>query len=477
MAERGFCPEPAFLPPCGSRLYRIGINGGFIAILAIILIYSILFAAGIAISHLYYIPLVAIAVWYSNRSIWTAAALSIAYAMVTLYLALGGYILDPVMIFLFTLLYLWGMTAVTLFQPRGFQDMTRSTRNNPAFTLDRSSLMITSATPAFATLLGYTREALEGTDIGRIWTSDRDRQAFCGMLGRGVEVRNFETVLTGTAGNAVPVLLAGRPDQMEHSCSALDLSSLASYRAARMGEEEAARKIAVEETWRQDFVTTAAHELRTPLQPVLGYLHLLLEDRERYGIGDDAGRLLKICLDNVHRERIIVNRMLELSLLDSGKVACATEQVHLHGLVCEVLAHHDIGSTAEVCLDIPGDTCISVNREQFFLVLESLVLNAVQYNEPPRRIELRYQEDEDYQAIIVRDNGIGIEPEKLEAIFKPFYLADEQDLSRDYDRMGLGLPIAERYVRLNGGTIAVESRIGEGSTFTVVLQKRGGDGT
>ncbi|HDS64010.1 MAG TPA: ATP-binding protein, partial [Methanofollis liminatans] len=80
-------------------------------------------------------------------------------------------------------------------------------------------------------------------------------------------------------------------------------------------------------------------------------------------------------------------------------------------------------------------------------------------------------------AIIVRDNGIGIEPEKLKAIFKPFYLADEQDLSRDYDRMGLGLPIAERYVRLNGGTIAVESRVGEGSTFTVALQKRGGDGT
>ena len=91
------------------------------------------------------------------------------------------------------------------------------------------------------------------------------------------------------AGNAVPVLLAGRPDQMEHSCSALDLSSLASYRAARMGEEEAARKIAVEETWRQDFVTTAAHELRTPLQPVLGYLHLLPEDRERYGIGGHGG--------------------------------------------------------------------------------------------------------------------------------------------------------------------------------------------
>jgi len=476
MAERGFCPEHTSFSLWGSRLYRIGINGAFVGIIAIILIYSILFAAGITFSHLYYIPLVVIAIWYSNRSVWTAAALSLAYAMVTLYLAFGGYVLDPVMIFLFTLLYLWGMTAVTLFQPRGPPYTARNDEKNPAFTLDRTSLLITNATPAFAALLGSTRDALHGIDFSKILARGEDRQAFCGMLGRGVDVANFETVLTGTTGNAVPVLLSGRPGQMEHTCSVLVLASLTSYRAARICEEEANRRIAVEEAWRQDFVTTAAHELRTPLQPVLGYLHLLIEDRERYGINDEAGRILKICLDNVHRERVIVNRMLELSLLDSGKVACALERVYLRDLVCEVLAHHGIESLAEARIDIPDESCIMVNREHFFLVLESLLLNAVRYNEPPRVVEIAYREDDEHQSVIVRDNGIGIEPEKLQAIFKPFYLTDEEDLSRDYDRMGLGLPIAERYVHLNGGTITVESEIGQGSTFTVLLRKRREDG-
>ncbi|MDK2975122.1 MAG: hypothetical protein PWP08_1493 [Methanofollis sp.] len=475
MAEQRFSPEHTSFLPYGSRFYRIGINGAFIAIIGIILIYSILFSAGIAFSHLYYIPLVMIAVWYSNRSIWTAAALSLAYAAVTLYLAFGDYTLDPVLIFLFTLLYLWGMTAVVLFQPRGLAEKGKDDGDRLAFTLDRTSLLITSATPAFAALLGSTSKDLQGIDLGRIWTSTKDRQAFCSMLGRGVNVTNFETTLADATGNAVPVLLSGRAGQMEHFCSVLDLTSLTSYRTVRSGEEEANRKIAAEEAWRQDFVTTAAHELRTPLQPVLGYLHLLLEDHERYGINDEAGRILKICLDNVHRERVIVNRMLELSLLDSGKISCAPERVRLRDLVCEVLAHHDIDRTAEVHIDIPDESCIMVNREQFFLVLESLILNAVQYNEPPRVIEIAYRENGDRQSVVVRDNGIGIEPEKLQAIFKPFYLADEQDLSRDYNRMGLGLPIAERYVHLNGGTITVESVAGQGSTFTVQLQKRRGD--
>jgi signal transduction histidine kinase len=477
MAERGFCQEHCDFPPESSRLYRIGINGAFVGIIAVILIYSILFAAGIAFSHLYYIPLVVIAIWYSNRSIWTAAALSLAYSMVTLYLAFGGYVLDPVMIFLFTLLYLWGMAAVTLFQPLEYSYGGKGDTKRQAFTIDRNSLLITNATPAFASLLGSTREALQGIDLGRIVTCAEDGQKFCDVLGRGGDVTNFETTLTDAAGNAIPVLLSGRPGQLEYTCSVLDLTSLTSYRAVRTGEEEANLKASAEEAWRRDFVITAAHELRTPLQPVLGYLHLLIEDRKLYGIEDEAGRILKICLDNVHRERVIVNRMLELSLLDSGKVSCAPEEVRLRDLVGEVIAHHDVEKTAEVHIDVPAEISVTVNHEQFFLVLESLILNAVQYNEPPRLIEIAYREDSEHQAVIVRDNGIGIEPEKLGAIFRPFYLADEQDLSRDYERMGLGLPIAERYVRLNGGKIVVESAVGQGSTFTVLLRKRREDGT
>lgn len=449
-------------------LYLVGINGPLFGLLLLIILYSLINTAGIAVSYLYYIPLVVVTTWYSNRSIWTAAALSSGYAAVTLFLTFGGYALDPVIIFLFTMLYLWGMAVVTLFGAGSARLTGSILQEGPAFFFDAKSLQITRADPALAGLLGMPGHEVPGMPLSSVWEDHADMTAFCRALERGAAVLHHEAVFRASSGRKVPVLISSVPGMPEHRCSVLDISSLKAFRDARSsGKAEQ----------RQDFITTAAHELRTPLQPVFGYLYLLLEDRQTYGLSDEICRVLGICMENINREKNVVNRMLDLSLLEEGKVRCERVPVDLAGIVKEVLACHEYSRDASISLRIPEHTVISVDHDQFFIVLESLITNAVQYSESPKAVEISYAEDSDARYVRVKDNGIGIEAENIPAIFEPFYLVDGEKTTRSFNRMGLGLSIAERYVRLNRGEIRVESVPGEGSTFTVVLRREGDDGS
>ncbi len=452
-------------------LYLIGINGPLIGLLALIVLYSIMQTAGFAISYLYYIPLVIVATWYSNRSIWTAAALSSGYTAVTLFLAFGGYAVDPIVLFLFTMLYLWGMTAVTLFGAGSGRIPGSILQKGPSFFFDAKSLQITRADPALAVILGLPGHEISGMSLASLWEDRTDLKTFCGVLERGVAVLHYETFFHDPSGRPVPVLLSCVPGTHEHRCSVLDVASLKAFRDARSAGEAAVRRCAAEVERRQDFVTTAAHELRTPLQPVYGYLYLLLEDRQKYGLDDEVCRILGICMENIGREKNAVNRMLELSLLEGGKVRCERAPIDLAGIVGEVLACHDFGNDVSLSLRIPENTVIDADHDQFFIVLESLITNAVRYSEPPKVVEISYAEDRAARYVMVKDNGIGIEPGKIRTIFEPFYLVDGERTSRTFNRMGLGLSIAERYARLNGGEIRVESVPGEGSTFTIVLRQ------
>ncbi|WP_220682532.1 sensor histidine kinase [Methanofollis formosanus] len=425
---------------------------------------------GVAQSYLYYIPLVMVTVWYSNRSIWTAAALSLGYAAVTLFLAFGGYSLDPVLLFLFTMLYLWGMTAVTLFSSQRSVPATMLDESPLFFSLDPGSLEISRISQDLASRLGLSGSSSGNLLLSSLCADPDEAEVFSGLVGTGMAVARFETALRGRSGEEVPVLLSCVPGEEGCRCTVLDLSSLQLYREMdeRAGAEAA--------RW-QDFTTTAAHELRTPLQPVLGYLSLLLDDRDYYGIRDEAAGMLGVCLENVDRERRIVNRMLELSLLESGDMKNRPVEVDLAALIREVLDSPDFVARAEYRVAVPEGMTALVDRDQFFQVLEGLVSNAVEYGGEQKIVEISCGQEGRRQWVRVRDNGPGIDPAKQRMIFEPFSIGDGEMLSRRYGRMGLGLPIAERYARQNGGRIEMESTPGEGSTFTIVLERRNGGET
>jgi PAS domain S-box-containing protein len=222
--------------------------------------------------------------------------------------------------------------------------------------------------------------------------------------------------------------------------------------------------------WR-NFINTAAHELRTPLQPILGYLHMILEDPSSFALDSETTKLLNLCLENVERERRVVDRMLELGIMDSCKVYLHISDIDLRQLVTTVIRIGGYDTKAEIHLDFPHDAIISGDRDRIFHVIDGLIANAIQYSTDPKMVWITYEENGTNHYIRVRDNGIGIAPGAVGSIFEPFYLADMDNLSRQYGRMGLGLSIAQRYMEMHGGRITVSSEVGVGSVFTVRIPK------
>ncbi|MDD1695491.1 MAG: PAS domain-containing sensor histidine kinase [Methanoregula sp.] len=232
-------------------------------------------------------------------------------------------------------------------------------------------------------------------------------------------------------------------------------------------------RIQLDNERRRGIITTVAHELRTPLQPILGYLNLLIQDPAEYGILDETKKILERCLVSVERERQIINQMLELSVLESGRLHLSYSTFPLSILVNSVLDTSGYCSKADISLDIPDNLVITADMDRLFGVFDSLLSNAVNFSKPPREISIVYHNarDDNCHFISVSDNGIGISESAYLSIFEPFQLADAAKLSRRYDRIGLSLSIAKKIMQMHGGDIMVESTVNSGSTFTLQLPK------
>jgi len=167
----------------------------------------------------------------------------------------------------------------------------------------------------------------------------------------------------------------------------------------------------------------------------------------------------------------VVERMVELSLLAADHVELVIQDVPLRRLADSVISGSGYDREAEFCNEIPEAARLWGDHDRLYQVMESLVSNAVKYNEPPKKIWIRYAESNRNHYIMVCDNGIGIGADTVKSIFGPFYTGGTGRPNRNGGRVGLGLSIANKYVQLHGGEITVTSVVGEGSTFTIRIPK------
>ena len=225
---------------------------------------------------------------------------------------------------------------------------------------------------------------------------------------------------------------------------------------------------------KRDFINVAAHELRTPLQPVIGYLDLLMDGSLGFSIPPEVAGILKKVRANVEAERHMVNQILELSLLESIHEKMywpEMTEVNIRELAGLVIHQGKYADEAAIAIEIPENLSVVSNGPYIHEILDALLSNAVTYSDPPRSITVHAEEAFGGARISVTDNGTGIPPERLEDIFDPFFISDADKLSRKYGRLGVGLTMARARATRLGGTLTVRSTPGSGSTFTLTLPR------
>jgi len=225
---------------------------------------------------------------------------------------------------------------------------------------------------------------------------------------------------------------------------------------------------------RRGIISTAVHELHSPLQPITGYLAMLTENPEKYGVTDETKAILDRVAKSIDHERQVIDQMLELSVLEAEKIPLDYTAFSVPALLKTIIDNGGYGAQAELALDIPKDLVFEADQAKITTVLNSMLSNAVSYSKPPRKIRISYvsTSQDAMHRLAIRDNGIGITNTQLDEIFKSSHSPDAAANGRKPGRIGLSLSIAKRYVQLHGGFISVDSVVNVGSTFTIHIPKQ-----
>lgn len=222
---------------------------------------------------------------------------------------------------------------------------------------------------------------------------------------------------------------------------------------------------------KSQFLATMSHELRTPLNAIGGYAELL--ELQIHGpINQAQGQALgRIRRAQAHLLGLI-NDILDFAKLEAGRMEFLAEDLPVEALVTPVeeLILPQAQARGVVYRRAPGPAALKVRAdpERAQQILLNLLTNAVKFTEPGGEITLAWAERDGQVALQVRDTGVGISPDELDAVFEPFTQADG-NLTRRQEGTGLGLSISRELARGMNGDLTAESQPGVGSTFTVLL--------
>ena len=223
---------------------------------------------------------------------------------------------------------------------------------------------------------------------------------------------------------------------------------------------------------RQDFVANVSHELRTPVTIIKGYAETLLE-----GALDDkehAREFLKVIHSDSDRLACLIDDLLDLSRIESGKFNLTFRPCAIKGIVERVVS--ELKKQADersvtIKVDIPDDIPdILADEAGIGQVLLNLLDNAIKYNKEKGFVTVSASENDEYIKLDVFDTGVGIPEKDLNRIFERFYRVDKAR-SRELGGTGLGLSIVKHIIQEHNGQVAVESLLGQGSTFSFTVPK------
>ncbi|MFH0887029.1 MAG: ATP-binding protein [bacterium] len=222
---------------------------------------------------------------------------------------------------------------------------------------------------------------------------------------------------------------------------------------------------------RKDFVANVTHELKTPLTAISGYAETLLDG----ALKDVRNRRSFVQKIKNQSDRLgsLIDDILELSQIESGRKEFEIGKVAIQPLVDKVIddLHERIKKKKiKVGIELPDDlSYVKCDTRELEAIINNLLDNAIKYTPSGGKISIIGQESAKYVRISISDTGVGIPGKDIPRLFERFYRVDKAR-SRELGGTGLGLSIVKHLVEAQGGEVAVESTIGQGSTFSFTLQ-------
>jgi two-component system, OmpR family, phosphate regulon sensor histidine kinase PhoR len=328
--------------------------------------------------------------------------------------------------------------------------------------LDRNGKAI-FANNAFSSMFGLKMDRIQGKTFLEISRHSELSEYIQALLAANLESPSNppearEIHLYNTTGGQVFSVQASRVyDEYEH----LNMLLLVFHDITSIKRVEQVRK---------DFVANVSHELRTPLTALIGSIEVLLDGA--YQNADECKKFLEIMDKQLRNTQNLVTDMLALAAVEDTRTPFRRQNVELREFVSDILAIFEPlaekkKQTLRVIVPAPN-VILSVDPRQLSDAISNLLDNAIKYTDENGRIELICELKGDGIQLTVKDNGSGIPKDQLSRIFERFYRVDKSR-SREMGGTGLGLAIAKHAVENHGGTIKVESKLGEGTEFIIFL--------
>jgi PAS domain S-box-containing protein len=281
------------------------------------------------------------------------------------------------------------------------------------------------------------------------------------MLARGESLRDEHGAIVALRGTA--------QDITDRKGAEEDLKLLNETLEQRVRERTAQAEGA--NCMKSEFLANMSHELRTPLNGIIGFAEFLVDGKPGT-LNPKQTEYLEDILNCGRHLLQLINDVLDLAKVEAGKMKFKAERFALCNAIGEVCSALRPMKNKTLTIDTEVDPVldeVTLDKQKFKQILFNLLSNAVKFTDSGGSvIVIAQRQDRTRLRLRVRDNGIGIKTEDLNKLFNQFEQLDS-GLARRHQGTGLGLALTKKIVELQGGTIEVESEVGKGSTFTVVL--------
>ncbi len=325
---------------------------------------------------------------------------------------------------------------------------------------------------AFETLTGDDRNTVIEKKLSELdfWNSPEERDDFYDQLNQAEKIDNFGAEFLLQDQSVRDVLLSAQTVKIAgEACVLIGIRDISKIK-------EAEKALITIDTLRQEFISTAAHELRTPLSVLIGYSELLTDPELAAGLSDqrrlDALGTIK---EKGHVLNQIVDDLLDINRIEAGlKFVIKSETINPSLLLKKVFEEIKLKVTkCELVLQCPEEevTQLVCDSQRILQAIENLMSNAVKYSHEGGLVTLAGTDHPDCYEISVTDDGIGMTPDQIERIFEKFYRVDSSNTA--VGGLGLGMNIVKEIINAHHGSITIDSSLGKGTCVKVRLPKQG----